>query len=130
SPDGWTKPISSFAAARRQSARPTPTGDRTRKPVTDLRYPIGPFEYDGRMSDSRRAECVARIAAAPGRLRAAVTGLDDTQLDTPYRPGGWTVRQLVHHIADSHMNSFMRWRLALTEPEPTIRPYDQAAWGE
>jgi hypothetical protein len=56
--------------------------------------------------------------------------LDETQLDTPYRPGGWTVRQTVHHLADSHMNSFMRWRLALTEPEPTIRAYDQAAWGE
>jgi hypothetical protein len=98
--------------------------------VTDLRYPIGPFAFDGRMSDARRAECVARIAAAPARLRAAVTGLDDTQLDTPYRPGGWTVRQVVHHVPDSHINAYTRIRLALTEDEPTIKPYEEARWAE
>jgi uncharacterized damage-inducible protein DinB len=98
--------------------------------VTDLRYPIGPFSYDGTMTDARRAACVARIAVAPGRLRAAVAGLDDAQLDTPYRPGGWTVRQLVHHVPDSHVNAYTRFRLALTEETPTIKPYEEARWAE
>ena len=98
--------------------------------MTDLRYPIGPFSYDGLMTDARRAECVARIAAAPARLRAAVTGLDDAQLDTPYRPGGWTVRQVVHHVPDSHLNAYTRIRLALTEDTPTIKPYEEARWAE
>ena len=70
------------------------------------------------------------IAALPLRLREAVGGLDQQQLDTPYRPGGWTVRQVVHHLADSHMNAFSRFRLALTEPEPTIKPYDEKMWAE
>jgi uncharacterized damage-inducible protein DinB len=99
-------------------------------PVTDLRYPIGKFTYDGAMTDGRRAECVMRIAAAPGRLRAAVAGLDDAQLDTPNRPGGWTVRQLVHHVPDSHLNAYTRIRLALTEDTPTIKPYEEARWAE
>jgi hypothetical protein len=98
--------------------------------VTDLRYPIGPFTYAGAMADAQRAECVARIAAAPGKLRAAVAGLDDTQLDTPYRPGGWTVRQVVHHVPDSHINAYTRFRLALTEDIPTIKPYEEARWAE
>jgi len=98
--------------------------------VTDLRYPIGNFTYDGAMTDGRRAECIARIAAAPGRLRAAVAGLDDAQLDTPYRPGGWTVRQVVHHVPDSHLNAYTRIRLALTEDTPTIKPYAEARWAE
>jgi uncharacterized damage-inducible protein DinB len=98
--------------------------------VTDLRYPIGPFSYDGQMTDARRGVCIARIAAAPGRLRAAVTGLDDGQLDTPYRPGGWTVRQVVHHVPDSHLNAYTRIRLALTEDTPTIKPYEEARWAE
>jgi hypothetical protein len=99
-------------------------------PVTDLRYPIGNFTYDGAMTDARRAECIARIAAAPGRLRAAVAGLDDAQLDTPYRPGGWTVRQVIHHVPDSHLNAYTRIRLALTEDTPTIKPYEEARWAE
>jgi uncharacterized damage-inducible protein DinB len=99
-------------------------------PVTDLRYPIGKFTYDGAMTDARRAECVARIAAAPGRLRDAVAGLDDAQLDTPYRPGGWTVRQVIHHVPDSHLNAYTRIRLALTEDTPTIKPYEEARWAE
>ena len=98
--------------------------------VTDLRYPIGKFSSDGAMTEARRAECIARIAAAPGRLRAAVTGLDDTQLDTPYRPEGWTVRQVVHHVPDSHLNAYTRVRLALTEDTPTIKPYEEARWAE
>jgi uncharacterized damage-inducible protein DinB len=98
--------------------------------VTDLRYPIGPFSYDGAMTDARRAECIARIAAAPARLQAAVAGLDDGQLDTPYRPGGWTVRQVVHHVPDSHLNAYTRIRLAMTEDTPTIKPYEEARWAE
>lgn len=98
--------------------------------MTDLRYPIGPFAYDGVMTAARRAECVERIAAAPGRLRASVSGLDDGQLDTSYRPGGWTVRQVVHHLPDSHLNAYTRMRLALTEDTPTIKPYDEKRWAE
>ncbi|HUR93250.1 MAG TPA: putative metal-dependent hydrolase [Gemmatimonadales bacterium] len=98
--------------------------------MTDLRYPIGPFSYDGVMTAARRAECVARIATAPGRLRAAVADLDDAQLDTPYRPGGWTVRQVIHHVPDSHLNAYTRIRLALTEDTPTIKPYDEVRWAE
>jgi hypothetical protein len=82
------------------------------------------------MTDARRAACVARIAAAPAALRAAVAGLSDTQLDTPYRPGGWTVRQVVHHVPDSHLNAYVRIRLALTEDTPTIKPYEEARWAE
>ena len=96
----------------------------------DLSYPIGRFDFKQVVTPDQYPRLIEEIAAAPARLRDAVRGLDETQLDTPYRPGGWSVRQTVHHLADSHMNSFMRWRLALTEPEPTIRPYDQAAWGE
>ncbi|MDQ3138534.1 MAG: putative metal-dependent hydrolase [Gemmatimonadota bacterium] len=98
--------------------------------MTDLRYPIGQFSYDGAMTSARRAGCVARIAAAPGRLRAAVSGLDDARLDTPYRPGGWTVRQVIHHVPDSHLNAYTRIRLALTEDTPTIKPYEEARWAE
>ena len=98
--------------------------------MTDLRYPIGEFTWDGVMTDARRAACVARIAAAPGLLRAAVAGLNDRQLDTPYRPAGWTVRQVVHHVPDSHLNAYIRMRLALTEDTPTIKPYDEARWAE
>ena len=98
--------------------------------MTDLRYPIGEFTWDGVMTDARRAACVARIAAAPGLLRAAVAGLNDRQLDTPYRPAGWSVRQVVHHVPDSHLNAYIRMRLALTEDTPTIKPYDEARWAE
>jgi hypothetical protein len=82
------------------------------------------------MTDARRAACVARIAAAPAALRAAVAGLSEAQLDTPYRPGGWTVRQVVHHVPDSHLNAYVRIRLALTEDTPTIKPYEEARWAE
>lgn len=98
--------------------------------MTDLRYPIGNFSYDGAMTDARRATCVTRIAAAPAALRAAVAGLSDAQLDAPYRPGGWTVRQVVHHVPDSHLNAYVRIRLALTEDTPTIKPYEEARWAE
>jgi uncharacterized damage-inducible protein DinB len=98
--------------------------------MDDLRYPIGPFRFTPPASeDTRRADLTA-IAEAPARLREAVSGLTDHQLDTPYRPGGWTVRQLVHHLADSHVNAYTRFRLALTEEHPTVRPYDEKAWAE
>jgi hypothetical protein len=98
--------------------------------MDDLRYPIGQFSYDGRMTDARRSECIERIAAAPALMRRAVDGLSQMQLDTPYRPGGWTVRQVVHHVPDSHINAYTRIRLALTEETPTIKPYEEARWAE
>jgi uncharacterized damage-inducible protein DinB len=96
----------------------------------DLRYPIGRLERRPSLSADERRAAIDAIAAAPAKLRTAVKGLDDSQLDTPYRPDGWTVRQLVHHVADSHMNAYTRFRLALTEDNPTIKPYDEAAWSE
>ena len=96
----------------------------------DLRYPIGRFEYAGESTEAQRRENIDRIEKAPAALREAVEGLTEAQLDTPYRPGGWTVRQLVHHVADSHMNSFCRFRLALTEDSPSIKGYDQDRWSE
>jgi hypothetical protein len=93
----------------------------------DLRYPVGPF-VPAKPSASRRAADIAALAELPKALRAAVAGLDESQLDTPYRPGGWTVRQVVHHVADSHMNALIRLKLALTEDNPTIKPYDENAW--
>lgn len=98
--------------------------------TTDLRYPIGPFVFPDAFGPEARAEAIARIKTAPARFRAAVAGLDDPALDTPYRPGGWTVRQVVHHVADSHMNAYVRCKLALTEDHPTIRPYAEAKWAE
>jgi len=96
--------------------------------MTDLRYPIGELQFTEPVTAEARAARVVAIAAAPARLRAAVDGLDEAQLDTEYRPGGWTVRQVVHHIPDSHLNAYTRLKLALTEEHPTIRPYDEAAW--
>jgi DinB superfamily len=96
----------------------------------DLRYPIGPFEWRGENSAEDRRRYLDEIEEAPARLRSAVAGLDNQQLDTPYRPGGWNVRQVVHHLPDSHLNSYVRFRLALTEDEPTIKPYDESRWAE
>ncbi len=96
----------------------------------DERYPIGRPEIVEELTPERRAELIRELEEAPGRLRAAVAGLGDAQLDTPYREGGWTVRQVVHHVPDSHLNSYMRFRLALTEEEPTIKPYSEKAWSE
>ncbi|HTS29636.1 MAG TPA: bacillithiol transferase BstA [Bryobacteraceae bacterium] len=96
--------------------------------VDDLRYPIGPFKPSPASTADDRAANIAVLAELPERLSEAVDGLDDAQLDTPYREGGWTVRQVVHHVADSHMNSYIRFKLALTEYEPIIKPYDEAAW--
>jgi hypothetical protein len=96
----------------------------------DLRYPIGPFTMEGAITPARLEEWIGQIAEAPARLREAVAGLNDQQLDTPYRPGGWTVRQVTHHLPDSHLNSYCRFRLALTEDEPLIKPYDEVRWAE
>src|SRR6516164_3627695 len=82
------------------------------------------------VTSAMRTEAIREIAATPEKLRAAVKGLNEAQLDTPYREGGWTVRQVVHHVADSHMNAYIRLRLALTENEPTIRPYQEADWAK
>ena len=94
----------------------------------DPRYPAGKFERPEKITPDDRLNAIASIAEMPEELRNAVEGLDSDQLNTPYREGGWTVRQLVHHIADSHMNAFIRMRLALTEDWPTIKPYDEKAW--
>jgi hypothetical protein len=96
----------------------------------DLSYPIGRFERPASVTPAQRAQWIEDIAAVPAQFREHVRGLNDEQLDTPYRPGGWTVRQVVHHVADSHMNSYIRCRLALTETEPTIKPYDEKKWAE
>ncbi len=93
-----------------------------------LRYPIGPYVPPDAFTPAWRAKAIGVIAATPSHLRAAVAGLGGEQLDTPYRPGGWTVRQVVHHVPDSHINAYVRLKLALTEVEPTIRPYDEGRW--
>lgn len=95
-----------------------------------LRFPIGRYQPRPALSPEDRQGLIDDIAAVPHDLRGAVSGLSDAQLDTPYRPGGWTVRQVVHHLPDSHLNAYVRFRLTVTEPEPTIKPYDEAAWAE
>ena len=96
--------------------------------MSDPRYPVGRFAFDGDVSDAARAARIADIEAAPRLLRAALEGLSPRQLDTPYRDGGWTVREVVHHVPDSHLNAYVRFKLALTEDAPTIKPYDEAKW--
>ena len=96
----------------------------------DLRYPIGPFEWQGPNTEDQRRRFIDQIEETPAKLRAAVEGLSAGQLDTSYRPGGWTVRQVVHHLPDSHLNSYTRFKLALTEDEPAIKPYNEGAWAE
>jgi hypothetical protein len=95
-----------------------------------LRYPIGKFDYQGPVDQTQRNAWITQIAALPGQLEGALAGLSDTQIETPYRPGGWTVRQVVHHVADSHVNAYVRFRLALTENNPTIKAYDEKQWAE
>src|SRR5438874_8388445 len=96
----------------------------------DLRYPIGPFEFAGTLSNEARQAMIDQIAETPEKMREAVKGLNDQQLDTPYRPEGWTVRQVVHHVPDSHFTSYSRFKLALTEDEPTVRPFAEDRWAE
>ncbi|HEY1757003.1 MAG TPA: putative metal-dependent hydrolase [Bryobacteraceae bacterium] len=99
-------------------------------PSTDLRYPIGPYRFGHPVSTEDRPLYLAQLAEAPAKLRAAVAGLSDAQLDTPYRPGGWTVRQVVHHLADAHVNWYIRPKLAVTGSKPAIKAYDESLWAE
>ena len=98
--------------------------------MTDLRFPIGRFKLDAPPTAEQIARSIRDIADTPASLRAAVEGLSPEQLDMPYRPDGWTVRQVVHHVPDSHLNSYCRFKLALTEDEPTIKPYNEGLWAE
>lgn len=95
-----------------------------------LRYPIGRFRPVKDLPQSEYPRLIREIAEAPQRIREAVAGMNDRQLDTPYRPGGWTVRQVVHHLPDSHLNAYIRFKLAMTENHPTIKPYLEADWAE
>jgi hypothetical protein len=96
----------------------------------DLRYPIGKFDKSVPVASEAIPDLIGQILSAPSEFRDAVEGLNDEQLDTPYRPEGWTVRQTIHHVADSHMNMYVRYRLALTEIDPVIKTYDEAKWAE
>lgn len=96
----------------------------------DPRFPIGKFSFPTAVTDAERAAMISEVEDAPSNMRAAIAGLSPQQLDTPYREGGWTVRQVAHHVPDSHMNAYVRYKLALTENEPTIKPYDEARWAE
>jgi len=98
--------------------------------MSDPRFPIGKFSYSGSVSAAEKKQFLADIEQAPANLRAAIRGLSNAQLDTPYREGGWTVRQVVHHVPDSHMNAYVRFKLALTEDDPTIKPYMEDRWAE
>lgn len=96
----------------------------------ELRYPVGRYRSPAKPDANLRSEWIQEIERLPQNLRRATDGLDDRQLDTPYRPGGWTVRQVAHHLADSHLNSYTRFRLAVTEDNPRIKTYEEAAWAE
>lgn len=98
--------------------------------MSDPRYPIGKFHFDGPPSEEQRASFINDIEHTPVAMRAAIKDLSPQQLDTPYRDGGWTVRQVAHHVPDSHMNAYMRFKLALTEDEPTIKPYAEDRWAQ
>ncbi len=98
--------------------------------MEELKYPVGRFVSPQAVSAAERATLIQQIEDAPGQLRRGVEGLGPDQLDTPYRPGGWTVRQVVHHVPDSHINAYVRFRLALTEEAPTIKTYEEHLWAE
>jgi hypothetical protein len=120
-----------FEVIRGTRKSPSPRASiRSMTNQPDLRYPIGKFRPPTEESAALRAEQIRAIRELPGALREAVSRLSDVQLDTPYREGGWTVRQVVHHLGDSHMNSFVRFKLALTEDCPTVKPYNEAAWAQ
>jgi DinB superfamily len=97
---------------------------------TDLRYPAGHYQAPEKITAAQREAWIAELANLPQVVEQAVVDLTDSQLDTPYRPGGWTVRQVVHHLPDSHINSYTRFRLALTEDSPVIKPYEESRWAE
>jgi DinB superfamily len=96
--------------------------------MTDLRYPIGKFHFDGPLTEEQKKKALDDIAITPAKLRSAVNGLSEAQIDTPYRPDGWTVREVTHHVPDSHVNAYVRFKLALTEDDPTIKPYAEDRW--
>ncbi|MEO0557161.1 MAG: YfiT family bacillithiol transferase [Bacteroidota bacterium] len=98
--------------------------------MTDLRYPIGLFEHAGRVERADRERWIDDIAALPDAMRSAVMNVPAEVLDTPYRPGGWTLRQVIHHVPDSHLNAYIRFKWTLTEDEPTIKAYNEVAWAE
>src|SRR5947207_12366514 len=98
--------------------------------MPDIRYPVGQFVLPDSTTAQERSAWINEIARAPHDLRAAVSGLSEEQLDTPYRPGGWTIRQVVHHVPESHMNAYVRIKLALTEDAPTIKTYEEQLWAE
>ena len=102
----------------------------TEDKMTDLRYPIGKFQFDGPTGEEPKHKLIDEIAQAPANLRSAVSGLSEQQFETPYRPDGWTVRQVAHHVPDSHLNAYMRFKLALTEEDPTIKPYAEDRWAQ
>lgn len=96
----------------------------------ELRYPVGPWIWPTEVTPAERARHIRDIEDLPAKLREAVAGLDPRHLDIPYREGGWTIRQIVHHVPESHMNSYIRFKLALTEENPTVKPYDEALWAK
>ena len=98
--------------------------------MSDLRYPVGEFVAHPTITQIERQELIARLDTTPARLRAAIAGLSESQLETPYRPDGWTVRQTVHHVADSHINAYVRFKLGLTEDVPTVKPYNEKLWAQ
>jgi len=98
--------------------------------MNDLRYPIGKFHYEGPSTEEQKQKYLDDIEHTPANLRAALKGLSNAQLDTPYRPEGWTVRQVAHHVPDSHLNAYIRFKLALTEDDPTIKPYAEDRWAQ
>jgi uncharacterized damage-inducible protein DinB len=119
-----------FLASRQRSRHPRPSLVSLGDPMNDLSYPIGKFHFEGPLTAAQKEKALDDVASAPTLLRTAIAGLSPEQLNTPYRPGGWTVRQVIHHVPDSHMNAYIRFKLALTEDEPTIKPYEQQLWAE
>ena len=100
------------------------------KEIEHLRYPVGRFKYEGPLDEATRQQYIETISRFPAQLREKVAGMNNAQIETPYRPEGWTARQVVHHVADSHMNSFIRFKLGMTEETPTIKPYEEAEWAK
>ena len=98
--------------------------------MSDPRYPVGKFSFSGPSNEAQRNSFIAEIEQTPAALRAAIKGLSPEQIETPYREGGWTLRQVVHHVPESHMNAYIRFKLALTEDEPTIKPYKEDRWAK
>jgi len=107
-----------------------PTMTSAAQPSADLRFPTGKFQRPAALDPAARARAIESVAATPARLREAVRGLSAEQIETPYRPGGWTVRQVIHHVPDSHLNAYCRFKLALTEDTRTIKPYNEAEWAK